>query len=144
MSKENTIFFSITKEKVMTHKILLAEDDIQLIDMYRRKFELEDFEVYVAENGQEAIDQFKTFTPDLVLLDIMMPKVSGMEVLRYIRQESKNKDALVVILTNLGNEATAEEIYKLGATDYIMKADMTPLDVTNKIKEILTIYKKGA
>ena len=128
----------------MTHKILLAEDDIQLIDMYRRKFELEDFEVYVAENGQEAIDQFKTFTPDLVLLDIMMPKVSGMEVLRYIRQESKNKDALVVILTNLGNEATAEEIYKLGATDYIMKADMTPLDVTNKIKEILTIYKKGA
>src|SRR4030066_1968840 len=117
----------------MAHKILLAEDDIQLIDMYRRKFELEDFEVYVAENGQEAIDQFKTFTPDLVLLDIMMPKVSGMEVLRYIRQESKNKDALVVILTNLGNEATAEEIYKLGATDYIMKADMTPLDVTNKI-----------
>lgn len=126
----------------MTHKILLAEDDIQLIDMYKRKFKLEGFEVYVAENGQEAIDQFGTFTPDIVLLDIMMPKVDGLEVLRYIRQDSKNKDALVIILTNLGNEATSEEIYKLGATDYIVKADMTPLEVTNKVKEILKIYKK--
>ncbi|MEK7447439.1 MAG: response regulator [Patescibacteria group bacterium] len=126
----------------MTQKILLAEDDIQLIDMYKRKFKLEGFEVYIAENGQEAIDQFETFTPDIVLLDIMMPKVNGLEVLRHIRKDSKNKDALVIILTNLGNEATSEEIYKLGATDYIVKADMTPLEVTNKVKEILKIYKQ--
>lgn len=126
----------------MAQKILLAEDDIQLIDMYKRKFKLEGFEVYIAENGQEAIDQFETFTPDIVLLDIMMPKVNGLEVLRHIRKGSKNKDALVIILTNLGNESTSEEIYKLGATDYIVKADMTPLEVTNKVKEILKIYKK--
>lgn len=126
----------------MAQKILLAEDDIQLIDMYKRKFKLEGFEVYVAENGQEAIDQFETFTPDIVLLDIMMPKVNGLEVLKHIRKDSKNKDALVIILTNLGNESTSEEIYKLGATDYIVKADMTPLEVTNKVKEILKIYKR--
>ena len=125
-------------------KILVVDDDPDIRKILQDRLEALGHRVVTAENGQEAIDQFKTFTPDLVLLDIMMPKVSGMEVLRYIRQESKNKDALVVILTNLGNEATAEEIYKLGATDYIMKADMTPLDVTNKIKEILTIYKKGA
>jgi len=126
----------------MAYKLLLAEDDIQLVDMYKRKFELEGFDVHIAENGEEAINQLETFTPDLVLLDIMMPKVSGLEVLRSIRENPKQKDILVVILTNLGNESTSEEIYKLGATDYIVKAELTPLEVTNKVKEILKIYKK--
>lgn len=121
----------------MAQKILLAEDDIQLIDMYRRKFELEGFEVFVAEDGQEALDILNTFIPDIILLDIMMPKVNGLEVLRHIRQDPLKKDFLVVILTNLGNESTAEEIYKLGATDYIVKADMTPLEVVSRVKEIL-------
>ncbi len=121
----------------MVQKILLAEDDIQLIDMYRRKFELEGFEVFVAEDGRKALDLLATFVPDLILLDIMMPKLNGLEVLRQIRQNPLKKDLLVVILTNLGNESTAEEIYKLGATDYIVKADMTPLEVVNRVKEIL-------
>ncbi|RJO61928.1 response regulator [candidate division WS5 bacterium] len=126
----------------MADKILLAEDDIQLIDMYKRKFELEGFNVHVAEDGQEAIDKLDAFTPDLILLDIMMPKVDGLEVLRHIRQNPLLKDTLVIILTNLGNETTSEEIYKLGATDYIVKAEMTPLEVVNKVKEVLKIYKK--
>lgn len=126
----------------MANKILLAEDDIQLVDMYKRKFELEGFDVHVAEDGQEAIDKLDAFTPDLILLDIMMPKVDGLEVLRHIRQAPGLKDVLVIILTNLGNETTSEEIYKLGATDYIVKAEMTPLEVVNKVKEILKIYKK--
>jgi DNA-binding response OmpR family regulator len=67
----------------------------------------------------------------------MMPRVNGLEVLRQIRENPARKNALVVILTNLGNESTAEEIYKLGATDYIVKADMTPLEVTDRVKEIL-------
>ncbi len=126
----------------MAYKILLAEDDIQLSDMYKHKFELEGFEVRSAGDGQIAIDQLETFAPDLVLLDIMMPRVNGLEVLKNIRQNPKKKDMLVVMLTNLGNETTSEEIYKLGATDYIVKADMTPLEVVNKVKEILKIYKK--
>jgi len=126
----------------MAHKILLAEDDIQLIDMYRRKFELEGFDVHIAEDGQAALDQLKTFTPDIVLLDIMMPKMNGLEVLKNIRENPTKKDMLVVMLTNLDNEATSEEIYKLGATDYIVKADMTPIEVVNKVKEILKYYKK--
>ncbi|MDO8507204.1 MAG: response regulator [bacterium] len=126
----------------MAYKILLAEDDIQLIDMYKRKFELEGFEVHVAEDGQAALDQLETFTPDIILLDIMMPKVNGLEVLKNIRQTPDKQDMLVIILTNLGNEATSEEIYKIGATDYIVKADMTPIEVVNKVKEILKYYKK--
>ncbi len=126
----------------MAYKILLVEDDIQPVEMYKRKFELEGFEVQVAEDGQEALNHLEIFTPDLVLLDIMIPKVNGLEVLRSIRQNPGKKDMLVVILTNLGNETTSEEIYKLGASDYIVKAEMTPLDVTNKIKEILKMYKQ--
>jgi len=126
----------------MAHKILLAEDDIQLIEMYKRKFELEGFEVHIAEDGQKAIDTLETLTPDLILLDIMMPRVNGLKVLRHIRNNPKDKDILVVMLTNLGNETTSEEIYKLGATDYIVKADMTPLEVTNKVKSLLKMYKK--
>lgn len=126
----------------MAYKILLAEDDIQLIDMYKRKFELEGFEVHIAEDGQKALDLLETFTPDITILDIMMPKVNGLEVLKSIRENPQKKDMLVVMLTNLGTETTSEEIYKLGATDYIVKADMTPLEVTTKIKEILKIYKK--
>ncbi len=126
----------------MAYKILLAEDDIQLVEMYKRKFQLEGFEVQIAEDGQQALDLLETFTPDIAILDIMMPKVTGLEVLKEIRNNPNTKDMLVVMLTNLGSETTAEEIYKLGATEYIVKADMTPLEVSNKIKEILKTYKK--
>ncbi len=126
----------------MAYKILLAEDDIQLVEMYKRKFQLEGFEVQITEDGQQALDLLETFTPDIAILDIMMPKVTGLEVLKEIRNNPNTKDMLVVMLTNLGNETTSEEIYKLGATECIVKADMTPLEVSNKIKEILKTYKK--
>jgi len=123
-------------------KILLAEDDIQLIDMYRRKFEIEGFNVRFAEDGQEAIDILKEWKPDVVLLDIMMPKVNGLDVLKFIKEKEGYSDIITIILTNLGNESTAEEIYKLGATEYIVKAEMTPLEVSNKVKELIKYYKK--
>lgn len=126
----------------MAIKILLAEDDIQLIDMYRRKFEIEGFNVRFAEDGQEAIDILKEWKPDVVLLDIMMPKVNGLDVLKFIKEKEGYSDIITIILTNLGNESTAEEIYKLGATEYIVKAEMTPLEVSNKVKELIKYYKK--
>lgn len=127
----------------MAIKILLAEDDLQIIDMYRRKFEIEGFDVQFAEDGQQAIDILdKGFVPDVALLDIMMPKVNGLDVLKHIKEKSELKDVITVMLTNLGNESTAEEIYKLGATEYIVKADMTPLEVADKVKELIKYYKK--
>lgn len=127
------------KEKV---KLLLAEDDLQLIDMYRKKFELEGFEVMIAEDGRKTLDMLNAERPDMVLLDIMMPEVNGIEVLKEIRENPETKDLLVVMLTNLSNESTSEEIYKYGATDYIVKAEVTPIEVVDKIKELLKIYKK--
>lgn len=124
-------------------KILLAEDDLQLIDMYKKKFELEGFEVTLAEDGEKANRLIKDpeYKPDIILLDIMMPKINGIEVLKEIRENDETKDYLVVILTNLGNETTAEEIYRYGATDYIVKAETTPIQVAEKVKRILKIYK---
>lgn len=126
----------------MAIKILLAEDDLQIIDMYRRKFELEGFDVQFAEDGEKAIQVLEGWKPDVALLDIMMPKVNGLDVLKYIKEKEGYEDVITVMLTNLGNESTAEEIYKLGATEYIVKADMTPLEVCDKVKALIKYYKK--
>lgn len=127
----------------MAIKILLAEDDLQLIDMYRRKFEMEGFQVQFAEDGEQAIQILEKWKPDIALLDIMMPKVNGLDVLKHIKEKEGYDDVITVMLTNLGNESTAEEIYKLGATEYIVKADMTPLEVSDKVKELIKYYKKN-
>lgn len=126
----------------MSIKILLAEDDLQLIDMYRRKFEMEGFDVKFAEDGAQALDILAKWKPDVALIDIMMPKINGLDVLKRIKDRKDYDDVITIMLTNLGNEATAEEIYKLGATEYIVKADMTPLEVSNKVKELIKYYKK--
>ena len=126
----------------MAIKILLAEDDIQLVDMYNRKFALEGFDVKVAEDGQKAIDTLKSgFVPDVAILDIMMPLVSGLEVLKYIHEQKELSDVIVIMLTNLSDEKTAEKIYELGATEYLVKAEFTPLEVAQKVKDLIAYYK---
>jgi DNA-binding response OmpR family regulator len=127
----------------MAIKILLAEDDIQLVDMYSRKFSLDGFEVQLAEDGQKAIDIIKSgFVPDVAILDVMMPMVDGLQVLAFIREQENLKDLIVIMLTNLSDEKTAEKIYELGATEYLVKAELTPLEVSNKVRELLDYYKK--
>ena len=125
----------------MAIKILLAEDDLQLVDMYSRKFQLEGFDVQIAEDGQKAIDILKTFTPDVAILDIMMPNVDGLAVLRFIKDTPELADVITIMLTNMSDQTTAEEIYELGATEYLVKAELTPLEVSNKVKELIKIYK---
>jgi two-component system phosphate regulon response regulator PhoB len=126
----------------MAIKILLAEDDLQLVDMYSRKFELEGFDVRIAEDGQKAIDVLKNFTPDVAILDIMMPNVDGLEVLKHIKETPGFENVITIMLTNMSDQTTAEEIYELGATEYLVKAELTPLEVSNKVRELLKIYKK--
>lgn len=127
----------------MAIKILLAEDDIQLVDMYNRKFELDGFEVEIAEDGQKAIDTLKGgYVPDVAILDVMMPMVDGLAVLKYIKDQKELEDVIVIMLTNLSDEKTAEKIYELGATEYLVKAELTPLEVSTKVKELIKFYKK--
>lgn len=124
------------------NKILLVEDDLQLVDMYLKKFELEGFDVAIAEDGEKALKTLEEFQPDIVLLDIMIPIIDGIGVLKKIREDEKTKELLVIMLTNLSSESTAEEIYKYGATDYIVKAELTPQQVTEKVNEVLRYYKR--
>lgn len=127
----------------MAIKLLLAEDDIQLVDMYNRKFELDGFEVKIAEDGQKAIDILKGgYIPDVAILDVMMPMVDGLEVLKFIKEQKELEDVIVIMLTNLSDEKTAEKIYELGATEYLVKAELTPLEVSTKVKELIKYYKK--
>lgn len=127
----------------MAIKILLAEDDIQLVDMYRRKFELDGFETVIAEDGQKAIDILKGgYMPDVAILDVMMPMVNGLMVLEYMKNQKELEDVIVIMLTNLSDEKTAEKIYELGATEYLVKAELTPMEVSTKVKELIKYYKK--
>jgi DNA-binding response OmpR family regulator len=131
------------RRTTMAIKILLAEDDIQLVDMYSRKFELDGFDATIAEDGQKAIDILKDgYKPDVAILDVMMPMVTGLEVLKYIKEQKELEDVIVIMLTNLSDEKTAEKIYELGATEYLVKAELTPLEVSAKVKELIAFYKK--
>jgi len=127
----------------MAIKILLAEDDIQLVDMYRRKFELDGYDTVIAEDGQKAIDSLAGgYVPDVAILDVMMPMVDGLAVLKYMKEQPALEDVIVIMLTNLSDEKTAERIYELGATEYLVKAELTPLEVSTKVKELIKYYKK--
>lgn len=127
----------------MAIKILLAEDDIQLVDMYSRKFELDGYDTTVAEDGQKAIDLLKGgYVPDVAILDVMMPLVDGLAVLKYMKDQKELESVVVIMLTNLSDEKTAEKIYELGATEYLVKAELTPLEVSTKVKELIKYYKK--
>ena len=120
-------------------KVLLVEDEPFLSGMYQTKLKLDNFNVVAAADGEEALEKIKAQEFDVVLLDIMMPKLNGFEVLKSIRSDSNKKIAAtpVIILTNLGQKSDIEQGLLLGANDYIVKASFTPAEVVEKIKKII-------
>src|SRR4051812_11648286 len=85
----------------MATKILLVEDDALIYRMYQKAFELEGFEIEIAEDGQKGLDKLATFTPDIILLDIMMPNMNGVEMLAKLKENPATKDIPTVVLTNV-------------------------------------------
>ncbi len=123
----------------MPKKIAIIEDDLEIKDMYRIKLELGGYEVVSAENGADVLKLIKSEKPDLILLDILLPKKDGFEVLREIK-DSKNKEIKsipVIMLSNLSNKEDIDEAKKLGASDYFIKAKISPKEVAEKIGEFL-------
>lgn len=118
-------------------KIALIEDDMAIVQMYRLKFEADGYEVNTASDGLTGLKLIKDFAPDVALLDLMMPNMSGLEVLAQLRKDPATKNLKVVVLTNMGDAETAEQVYKLKADDYIIKAEMTPKEVSAKVKKLL-------
>ncbi len=118
-------------------KIAIVEDDPVIRQMYLMKFEAAGFDVKVAENGQEGVALVKAFTPDIMLLDLSMPVMNGHEALALIRKEDWGRDIPVMILTNLGEEEAPKDLRKLGILSYIVKADLTPRQVVDRVKKAL-------
>lgn len=124
-------------------KILLVEDDIALREIYSARFTAEDFEVMTASDGEEALTQAIQGKPDLVILDIMMPKISGMDVLDILRSTPETKDTKIIIMSALSQSSDIERGKQLGADAYLVKSQTTLSDVVEKAKEILARPPRG-
>ena len=121
----------------MAHKILLVEDNPFLLDMYSTKFKDVGFNIVVAQDGEMAITKAKEERPDLVLLDVVLPKKDGFEVLKTLKSDSATAGIPVILLTNLGLDSDVKRGLELGAQSYIIKAHFTPTEVVAKVKEVL-------
>lgn len=118
-------------------KILLVEDDSFVSDIYQTKLDKEGFQVLVAENGVEAMKILETVVPDAVLLDIIMPYMDGIEVLKKMKGDERWKNIPVILLTNLSEREKIEEALGIGANDYLLKSHFTPAEVMEKVNALL-------
>ena len=122
-------------------KILIVDDDDFLLEMYAVKFKESGFDVSIAKNGDEAIKKAGELEPEAILLDVVMPKMDGFEVLRNLKKQNISPKSLVIMLTNLGQKEDIEKGLSLGAADYVIKARFTPSEVVSKIQDL--ILKNG-
>jgi len=118
-------------------KVFIVEDDEFLRSLNAKKLENEGYIVAVAVDGQEAIDNIPKELPNLIFLDLLLPKVNGFDVLAKIKADPTTKDIPVVVFSNLGQREDIEKARGLGAIDFLVKANFTLDDVVAKIKEIL-------
>jgi len=128
-------------------KILLVEDDTILVEMYQAKFELEGHQVRVATNGEECLAILKKFEPELILLDILMPKLNGFHVLKEIKKQPGLRQIPIILLTNLGQaevDMNQELAKALGVNDYLIKSHHTPDEVVQKAVRVLRASGRSA
>ena len=118
-------------------KIAIVEDDLAIAQMYRLKFETEGYDVGSAGDGLQGYQLISDFRPDIVLLDMMMPEMNGDEVLSKVRAQDWGKDIIVFILTNMGKEEAPSSLKSMDVYSYIVKAEMTPKQVAEAVKEAL-------
>ncbi len=117
--------------------MLVADDDPFISGMYKTKLNLLGYEVQVAENGEECLACLARTLPDILLLDVVMPKKDGFEVLSQLRREEKTKNMKVLLLTNLGQRPDIQRGIGLGADGYVIKAHFTPSEVVERIENVL-------
>ena len=121
----------------MAQKVAIIEDDQTISQMYRFKFEAEGFIVETAENGKLGLEMAEAVKPDIILLDLMMPEMTGDVMLEKLRATTWGKSIKVIILTNMGEQEIPPEVRKLGVEAVILKADMTPRQVAELVKKHL-------
>lgn len=120
-------------------KILIVEDDLVLQKSLVDFLIAEGFEISNASNGEEGVARAKEFGPDLIILDIILPKKDGYEVIRDLKDDQNTKNIPIVLLTNLGGISDVQRALDLGATTYLIKADYKLEEISKKIKDILKL-----
>lgn len=118
-------------------KILLVEDDQTLSETYTERFTAEGFELKSAKNGEEAMALALAFKPDLILLDIMMPKVSGFDVIDILRNTTETADIKIIVLSALGQQEDIDKAKSLGADDYLVKSQVVLADIVDRVRQHL-------
>jgi len=119
--------------------ILIVEDDVFLANIYKTKFTMEGFNIIAADNGEQGLKEALKKKPQLILLDILLPKTDGFTVLNKLKAEATVKDIPVILLTNLGQKDDVEKGLEMGAVDYLIKAHFKPSEVVEKVREVLKI-----
>ncbi|MBI2175520.1 MAG: response regulator [Parcubacteria group bacterium] len=132
-------------EDVSKKIVFIVDDDEFLLDMYVLKFQESGFAIEVAKGGEEALEKLRAgLKPDVMLLDIVMPHLDGFELLRIVKKEQLSPRAKIIMLTNLGQKEDVDRGLRLGADDYIVKAQFTPTEIVQRVQAILGNTKNDA
>ncbi len=123
------------------NKILLVEDDESLASVYIERFEAEGFDVRHVANGEEALTNAIEYKPDLILLDVMMPKISGFDVLDILRNTPETANVRIIMLTALSQEKDKERAKEMGVDDYLVKSQVVIADVVDRVRYHLGVHK---
>lgn len=126
------------EQKTTPKSILVVDDDPLIIRMYEYKLRHDGFNVHLAFDGEKAVIVAKKEKPDIILLDLMMPKMNGVETLKFLKKEADTKNIPVLVLTNLGDDPAYIELTKeMGADGYLIKAETSLKDLVEKVHSIL-------
>ncbi len=119
-------------------KLAIIEDDDTILSIYKMILESENYVVKTATNGRDGLTLVKKFKPDLILLDLMMPYISGAEMLRQMRESKWGKSLKVLVLTNVGRAETPEELAQYNIEDLLIKVSLSPNQLVEKVKQTIT------
>ncbi|MDO9399087.1 MAG: response regulator [bacterium] len=126
----------------MSKKILIVEDEDVLLDVYKIKFSQSDYQIITAMDGLAGLELARKELPDLILLDLILPKMDGYQVITELKKDNKTKKIKIYILSNLVQNKEIERGYKNGVDGYLVKANLTPTQLLNKVNQIFADEKK--
>jgi len=118
----------------MNKKILIVDDENMILEPLSEKFKDEGFEVETASDGEEGLKKALEFIPDLILLDVVMPRMNGLQMLEKLRAEEKGKNIKVIVFTNVNEVEKVEDAAKSGASEYLVKVEWSLEDLVKKVK----------
>lgn len=124
-------------------KILIVEDDVALSGVYKSRLEMEGFSIKEVNNGEEALSAAVDFKPDLILLDAMMPKISGFDVLDILRNTPATANIRIIMLTALSQPKDKERAESLGVDDYLVKSQVVIGDVVDRVRYHLGMVEEA-